>query len=177
MKVVDGVSLDHKDGNGLDNRKKRLRVADHAQNGWNQKIRICGKSSRYKGVIWHIGARKWQSQIRYKGRLIHLGTFDDEAEAAKAYDEAAEKHFGVFARLNFPAYAAALAGKPQEQKMSYLMDEKTRKQTEKRISELKGYNGLELAEILRNRTMGELENMCKVLECNISELSMRIRRS
>ena len=36
------------------------------------------------------------------GKLIHLGYFIDEMDAASAYDEAAMKYHGDFARLNFP---------------------------------------------------------------------------
>lgn len=63
-------------------------------------------TSRYKGVIdrsRHIapGSAPWLARIRVDGQLIHIGRFDTEEEAARAYDEAARKHFGEFARLNF----------------------------------------------------------------------------
>ena len=45
--------------------------------------------------------RKWRAAIRENGRSRHIGCFEDEVEAAKAYDKAAEKYHGEFATLNF----------------------------------------------------------------------------
>jgi hypothetical protein len=45
---------------------------------------------------------KWIARIRYDGKHKFIGYFDDEIEAAKAYDEAAKKYHGEFAVLNFP---------------------------------------------------------------------------
>lgn len=89
--------VDHKNGNTLDNRIDNLRVCLQRDNSRNR-IKAKGEfTSRFKGVHWHRG---WVAQIRVNYRKIHLGTFKTEFEAAKAYNEAALLHFGVFANLN-----------------------------------------------------------------------------
>jgi hypothetical protein len=94
-----GMETDHKDHNGLNNQRHNLRVATHAQNMYNQRKRK--GTSRFKGVCWHRNRHKWGAHIRIGVRRIHLGYFVSEVEAAQAYDQAARKHFGEFASLNF----------------------------------------------------------------------------
>lgn len=109
LNINERVLVDHIDGNGLNNRRYNLRVATNAQNQWN----MCSTrgTSRYKGVCWHIHDKKWAVALTYLGERIWIGEFASEIvgdvdigeiKAAKAYDEAARKYFGVFARLNFP---------------------------------------------------------------------------
>jgi hypothetical protein len=57
-------------------------------------------SSIYKGVYWNTGCNKWLAKIGVNRKRIHLGVFACEKEAAKAYNRAAIKYFGEFARLN-----------------------------------------------------------------------------
>jgi len=76
-----------------------LRLATHTQNLANQKS-AKGASSTYKGTTWDRQSRKWRAQIRVNQKLIYLGCFKDEKAAAVAYNKAAVKYFGEFARVN-----------------------------------------------------------------------------
>jgi len=95
-----GKLSDHIDGNGLNNVKTNLRLCDYSQNAANQGAFIYPKSSKFKGVCWYKREKKWTARINKKGKRKHLGYYDDEIEAAQAYNEAAQKAFGDFARLN-----------------------------------------------------------------------------
>lgn len=90
---------DHKNRNGLDNRRRNLRPATRAQNGHNVgKMHRSRLSSKYKGVTFQsrLSMRPWQARI---GRL-HLGYFASAEEAGTAYDRAAREQRGEYARTN-----------------------------------------------------------------------------
>ncbi|MCJ7778070.1 MAG: AP2 domain-containing protein [Sedimentisphaerales bacterium] len=97
-----GLLVDHKNLNTLDNTRTNLRLATCSQNMFNKKKIKSVTSSRFIGVCFHKSSKKWGAYIKYGPKMTWLGTFDDEIEAALAYDEAAMKHHGEFARLNFP---------------------------------------------------------------------------
>ena len=90
---------DHRNHNGLDNRQGNLRIVSNRQNHQNSIPQI-NCSSKYKGVSWNKSCHKWLARIRIKGKLAYLGRFDNEIEAAKAYDNAAREHFGEYAEIN-----------------------------------------------------------------------------
>jgi len=100
LNIPPGLLCDHKNHNTLDNRRCNLRICTQAQNHYNQLPRD-GGTSRYKGVHWHKDHRRWEAQIQHKGRNIHIGYYDYEADAAIAYDDMAIELFGEFACLNF----------------------------------------------------------------------------
>jgi hypothetical protein len=103
LNVPETLLVDHINRNGLDNRKANLRPATHWQNACNSpKFRPTKSRSKYRGVTWHKRKNKWCARIRVKGQTKSLGYFDDEVGAAGAYDEAARRHHGEFAALNFP---------------------------------------------------------------------------
>jgi len=99
MNAEYGIQVDHINHDELDNRRCNLRLCSQSQNNWNQKPRKNG-SSKYKGVHWAKRDKRWITQIRTNGEYQCLGYFIDEIEAAKAYNEAAIKLHGEFARLN-----------------------------------------------------------------------------
>jgi hypothetical protein len=95
------IKGDHRDGNGLDNRRQNLRRATHRQNAQNVRAHKDG-SSRFVGVSWDSQRGKWTAAICRNGKRYSLGRFDLEQEAALARDVAAIAEYGEFARLNFP---------------------------------------------------------------------------
>lgn len=94
-----GKSIDHINGDSLDNRISNLRLCLNSENVRNAK-RICTNTSGYKGVSWDKVRNKWTAYI-YHGKSINLGGYDLKEEAALAYDVAAKKYFGEYARTNF----------------------------------------------------------------------------
>lgn len=104
--ITGQAHMDHANGNGLDNRRSNLRPATASQNSAN---RGPGPrhSSQFKGVDWYPRNKKWRARIGHNGKPRHLGFFEEEIAAAKAYDKAARELFGEYARPNFPYREAA----------------------------------------------------------------------
>lgn len=96
---------DHKNKDGLDNRRENIRVATRNDNARNCTAHK-NTTSKYLGVWkddWGRNKKKiWRAGIRInRGKLRHLGRFANEDDAAKAYDKAAIELFGEFANPNF----------------------------------------------------------------------------
>jgi len=98
-----GVQVDHRNGDGLDNRRINLRLASASQNQMNR--HASAGRSQFKGVTWGGRAERWIARTQMDGESRHVGAFADEVEAARAYDSAALDRFGQFAHLNFPREA------------------------------------------------------------------------
>ena len=92
--------VDHEDGDGLNCTSRNMRKATQSQNLANTGPRA--GASRFKGVYLDRRNGHWYASIKVNGRQRRLGTFLDEADAARAYDTAAAEAWGDFARLNFP---------------------------------------------------------------------------
>ena len=99
LQVAPKIRVDHILGNGLDCRRKNLRVATNAQNLHNRG-KQSNNTSGFKGVSRL--RERWRATIQNNGRWQHLGVFNSREEAARAYDRAAARMHGKFARLNFP---------------------------------------------------------------------------
>lgn len=87
---------DHINNNPLHNTRNNLRLASNSQNCMNRLKTIFKSSSKYKGVTFNKRTRKWLVRIKQ----IYIGLFDDEKEAAIAYNKEALILFGEFAKLN-----------------------------------------------------------------------------
>ena len=92
------IEVDHINGDRLDNQRSNLRPCNQQQNQGNRKHQR--GSSYFKGVYWSKANKKWTARIKINGKKQYLGYFCHEIDAAIAYNTAAIKHFGEFARLN-----------------------------------------------------------------------------
>ena len=98
-----GVTVDHINGNTLDNRRSNLRIASRSQQNMNRGV-PSNNTSGFKGVSWYKRYQRWAAFIHLPDRKQrHLGYFDTAEEAARRYDAEAMIIFGEFANLNFPA--------------------------------------------------------------------------
>ena len=97
--IEDGMLPDHKDGNCHNNCKNNLRAATKSQNGQNVGIKS-NNTTGYKGVFYRSDNGKIFARITVNKKKIQLGYFNNLHDAARAYNEAAKKYFGEFAKLN-----------------------------------------------------------------------------
>lgn len=95
------LTVDHRDRNRGNPRLGNLRLATRRQQQANSDRSHAHTHSDYRGVCYHINRGYWVARIRDGGKQLHLGCFENEADAARAYDVAARKAFGKFAILNF----------------------------------------------------------------------------
>jgi hypothetical protein len=107
-----GKVVHHKDSNGINNTKENLQIITLAENSRCSRKTKKLTTSKYKGVAFITSRKKWQSRIIYNGKNIFLGYYKNEDDAARAYDEAAKKHHGEFAVLNFEQETADMPKYP-----------------------------------------------------------------
>jgi hypothetical protein len=99
MNAPDDLQVDHINEDVLDNRKQNLRLCTHGENGQNRGKQKNGKNP-YKGITQNPNSKRWMAHIGYNKKHYYLGTYATPEEAARAYNEAALKHHGAFAKLN-----------------------------------------------------------------------------
>ncbi|MFA5397501.1 MAG: AP2 domain-containing protein [Methanogenium sp.] len=97
--LMGSKNIDHINGDGLDNRKCNLRLANQSQNNMNKRLSKCN-SSGFKGVHYDKQSGKWIVQIRKERKLAFKASVHSKEEAAKLYDKKVKELFGKFARTN-----------------------------------------------------------------------------
>lgn len=95
MGSPEGVLIDHRDNDGLNNRRANLRLANKSLNGANSALSARNKSG-YKGVSL-VGGNRWCAKITLFGRSRSLGNYASVDEAFAAYSAAARAAHGEFA--------------------------------------------------------------------------------
>lgn len=98
LSVAKGLTVDHRDGNGLNNQKGNLRSATRHQQQFNRPPRK-ESSTGIKGVFPRRDG-KWYAKIKHNKRELYLGSYDNQKDAARAYNTKALELFGEFAWLN-----------------------------------------------------------------------------
>ena len=130
MNPPEGMVVDHLSGNRMDNTRSNLHVCTPAENCRNRPKRR-GSSSNYFGVYWVKQRNKWMAVICLGGKHNRtIGYFDDETDAARAYDRAAVMHFGEAARLNFPTNGRPAPASPRPSPKSRETKEEARRHEE-----------------------------------------------
>jgi hypothetical protein len=99
LKPRKGLVCDHRNGNGLDNRRQNLRAIKQANNTRNR--RCCGGVSGIHGVYPSFLPKKpWRARITVRGKRISLGCFSSKEKAKAARKAAEHKHYGEFRRID-----------------------------------------------------------------------------
>jgi hypothetical protein len=97
---AEGRTVDHRTGEGLDNRRSNLRWATSSQQKMNARKRS-DNTTGFKGVFLDPKRQRYYVQVQLNGKRHCVGRFDTAEQAARAYDSKARELFGDFARTNF----------------------------------------------------------------------------
>lgn len=98
MQPLEGMVIDHIDGDGLNNQRSNLRICTGTENKQNQR-KYKNNTSGFKGVSFYRGSRKWGANIGAGGERVFLGLLTSKLKAYEAYCEACIKYHGAFSRL------------------------------------------------------------------------------
>jgi HNH endonuclease len=119
LQAPNGVDVDHKNKNGLDNRRANLRLATRSQNRANERHPRPVTGIPYIGIDRAARSDGWKAKIGSPGSdaYRYLGVFDDPESAALAYDAAARELYGEFATVNFSiAEASSMTQSPRRER-------------------------------------------------------------
>jgi hypothetical protein len=80
---------DHKNGNGLDNRRENLRVVTHNQQNQN-KAGYRNSKTGIRGISWDDTwrAKPWRARVKLNGKTIFNCNFENLADAKEAVRDA-----------------------------------------------------------------------------------------
>lgn len=98
MAAKENEEIDHKDGNGLNNKRNNLRRATRSQNMANKRV-FKKTGSKYLGVFKDMNGKGWIAASRKDGKLTRK-CVPTEREAAIEYNKMALKNHGEFANIN-----------------------------------------------------------------------------
>lgn len=84
-------TIDHIDGNGLNNKWENLRSVPHRLNGKNQQKHKTNTSGT-TGVCYRKDSGKWRARIMVDDKMINLGSFKNKEDAISARAEAELKY-------------------------------------------------------------------------------------
>ena len=101
MQPPKGMVVDHLNRNRLNDCRSNLRVCTPGENVHNCTKRV-GTVSRFRGVRRYPQRRRWHASVTFEGEYAWLGSFDEEIEAARAYDYGAVERWGRFASVSLP---------------------------------------------------------------------------
>jgi hypothetical protein len=125
LPLTDDLDVDHKNHNGLDNRRANLRLATRTQNLGNLQMRSTNTSG-YKGVSWDEASGQWRAQITEDGKRVNLGRYNTPEEAHAAYMEASNRVYGEFSNpvTQEPSQPpTGVSTEPEDEDLSFFLDE------------------------------------------------------
>jgi hypothetical protein len=93
-------NVQHINKNRVDNRIENLRVPTNSQIKAGNRKTTSDTSSKFKGVAWDKSSQSWRVRVHKDNKMVHVGRYDSEVEAAYAYNEKAIELFGEFANIN-----------------------------------------------------------------------------
>lgn len=97
LNAPEGLDVDHKNHDPLDNQRENLRLATRSQNNANARAY---NGRKYRGIYWNPVVKRWYAQIRHLRKSYYIGCYRNPEDAARAYNKVAIEKFGEFIMLN-----------------------------------------------------------------------------